>query len=134
MDRRRLLAIAVALASPGLMASGAPKKEDKKKAGGASYIQIPALAATVTRPGGRRGVLTVEVGLDVPNAKLREKAELNLPRLRAAFVQTLQIYAAGMTASMPPNPDVLGATMQRDTDRLLGQPGAKLLLGTMLIN
>jgi hypothetical protein len=134
MDRRRLIAFAVALASPGLMASGAAKKEEKKKSGGTSYIQFQALAATITRANGRRGVLTVEVGLDVPNAKLREKAELNLPRLRAAFVQTLQIYAAGMTPSMPPNPDVLGTTMQRDTDRILGQPGAKLLLGTMLIN
>lgn len=132
MDRRRLIAFAVALASPGLMASA--KKEEKKKSGGTSYVQFQALAATITRPNGRRGVLTVEVGLDVPNAKLREKAELNLPRLRAAFVQTLQIYATGMTPSMPPNPDVLGTTMQRDTDRILGQPGAKLLLGTMLIN
>ena len=132
MDRRRLLALAAALVSPGLMAA-APKKEEKKGGSGA-YVEIHALAATVTRANGRRGVLTVEVGLDVPDAKLREKAELNLPRLRAAFVQTLQIYAAGMTPSLPPNPDVLGAAMQRDADRILRQKGAKLLLGTMLIN
>ena len=134
MDRRRLLALAVALASPGLMASGAAKKDEKKKSGGTSYIQFQALAATITRPNGRRGVLTVEVGLDVPDAKLRKAAELQLPRLRAAFVQTLQTYAAGMTPALPPNPDVLGAAMQRDADRILGRKGAKLLLGTMLIN
>ena len=133
MRRRRLLALAVFLAAPGLLAAG-PKPEEKKRSGGGSYLQMQALAATVRRPNGRRGVLTVEVGLDVPDAKLRKEAELQLPRLRAAFVQTLQTYAAGMTPALPPNPDVLGAAMQRDADRILGRKGAKLLLGTMLIN
>ena len=133
MRRRRLLALAVFLAAPGLLAAG-PKAEEKKRSGGGSYLQMQALAATVRRPNGRRGVLTVEVGLDVPDAKLRKAAELQLPRLRAAFVQTLQTYAAGMTPGLPPNPDVLGAAMQRDADRILGRKGAKLLLGTMLIN
>ena len=133
MRRRRLLALAVFLAAPGLLAAG-PKAEEKKRSGGGSYLQMQALAATVRRPNGRRGVLTVEVGLDVPDAKLRKEAELQLPRLRAAFVQTLQTYAAGMTPALPPNPDVLGAAMQRDADRILRQKGAKLLLGTMLIN
>jgi len=132
MRRRRLLALAVLLAASGLMAAGA--KTAKTQGGASSYIQIQALAATVRRPNGRRGVLTVEVGLDVPDAKLRKEAELQLPRLRAAFVQTLQTYAAGMTPALPPNPDVLGAAMQRDADRILRQKGVKLLLGTMLIN
>lgn len=72
--------------------------------------------------------------LDVPDAKLRAKAESVVPRLRAAFVQTLQTYASGMTPATPPNPDILGPALQRDADRILGQKGAKVLLGTMLIH
>ena len=134
MDRRRLLAFAaLAVVTPGLMAA-APAKEEKKKGGGASFLQINALTVTILLASGRRGVLTVESGLDIPNEKLRAKANSVLPRIRAAFVQTLQTYASGMTPSMPPNPDVLGQALQRDADRVLGQKGARLLLGTMLIN
>lgn len=133
MDRRRLLTFAAVLAAPALMAA-APKKDEKKKTTVGTYVEIQTLTATVMRPSGRRGVLTVQTVLDVPDAKLRAKAETVVPRIRAAFVQTLQTYASGMTPSMPPNPDVLGQALQRDADRVLGQKGARLLLGTMLIN
>ena len=73
-------------------------------------------------------------GLDVPDAKLRAKVESVLPRVRAALVQTVQTYATGMTPGAPPNGDALSQALQRETDRVLGQKGAKVLLGTMLIN
>ena len=43
-------------------------------------------------------------------------------------------YAPTLAAGQPPNPDVIGAMLQRATDRTLGRPGAKLLLGAILIN
>ena len=130
MDRRRLLALVLAVP---LLTAAAPKK-DEKKTGVGTYVEIHTLAASVMRPSGRRGVLTVQTILDVPDAKLRAKAEQVVPRIRAAFVQTLQTYASGMTPATPPNPDVLGQALQRDADRILGQKGARVLLGTMLIN
>lgn len=149
MDRRRLIILTAALAAPGLIAA-APKdekskdekpKDDKKDAkggkdvtGSPTYLRFAPLNATVKKPNGRRGVLSVEVGLDVPDEKLRKKADSILPRLRASFVQSLQIYASGMTPGMAPNADVLVPILQRDTDRLLGQKGARLLLGTMMVN
>ena len=135
MDRRRLLALVLAVP---LLTAAAPKKDEKKKGekktGVGTYVEIHTLAASVMRPSGRRGVLTVQTILDVPDAKLRAKAEQVVPRIRAAFVQTLQTYASGMTPATPPNPDVLGQALQRDADRILGQKGARVLLGTMLIN
>src|SRR5207237_666085 len=71
--------------------------EKKKKSGGTSYISLDALSATVIRPDGRRGVLMVETGLDIPDQALRDKAEKLIPRLRAAYFQTVQVYAAGLT-------------------------------------
>ena len=138
MDRRRLIALAAAFAAPGLIAAAPPK--DEKKGDGkdvtssATYLRINPMNATVRKPNGRRGVLTVEAGLDVPDAKLRAKADAILPRLRASFLQTVQTYAAGMTPGMSPNAEVLGATLQRDADRMLGQKGARLLLGTIMIS
>ena len=133
MDRRHLLTFAAALAAavPGAAAAAT---DEKKKGGGLTYIQLNTIAATVVRPGGRRGVLTVETGIDVPDDKLREHAHLVAPRLRAAFVQVLQTYASGISASTPPNADFLARELQRETDRVLGRKGARLLLGSMLMN
>ena len=130
MERRALLAlIATAAALPGLA-----RAEEKKRAGGANYIPINTLTGTTTRSGGRRGVLTVDCGLDVPDEKLRERANLSLPRLRAAYVQVVQTYAAGLPSGSPPSPDFIGRELQRQTDHVLGRPGARLLLGAILVN
>jgi len=129
MNRRLLLAAAVAA-----VATAARAGEDKKKAGGESYIQIETLTAYTVKPGARRGVMTVDCGLDVPEGALRERARLTLPRLRAAYVQIVQIYAGGLPAHAPPNPDFLARNLQRATDEVLGRRGARLLMGAVLVN
>ena len=127
-----LLGGLVALAAGS--ATAAPKGGDKKKGGGASFLQLQALTATVAGERGRRAVLTVEAGLDIPDAKLRELAELSQPRLRAAFSQTLRVYAAGLAPAALPDADYLGRQLQRDADRVLAKTGSTLLLGTILVN
>jgi hypothetical protein len=129
--RELLVALAVTAAPAPLYAAEGDKK---KKSGGLTYIPIDTLTGTTTKASGRRGVLTVECGLDVPNGDLRALAEASLPRLRAAFVQTVIVYAAGLPSGQPPSADWLAMTLQRDTDQTLGKPGAKLLLGAILVN
>jgi flagellar basal body-associated protein FliL len=129
-----ILALSVAaLPGPGAQASSSPPQE-KKKGGGASYIQFPTLTASVLRPNGRRGVLTVEAGLDVADGALRTRAELTQPRLRDAYIRILTTYAAAAPVGGPPDPDAISAALQRSTDQVLGKPGAKLLLGTVMVN
>ena len=135
MDRRLALAALLALApatafAPQALASGG----EKKKGGGVSYIQIQALTASIIRRNGSRGVMTMEVGLDVANEQLRERAAASTPRLRAAYAQVLQIYAGGLPAATAPDADYLAVRFQRETDRILGKPGATLLVGTILVN
>ena len=133
MRRRHLLA-AIGLAGfcPAL-ASGAGA-EERKKGGGETFIQLQPLTATVIRADGRRGVMTVEAGVDVPDDGLRERTDQSTPRLRAAFAQVLQIYASGLPGGAVPNADYLARELQRQTDVVLGRPGAHLLLGTILVN
>ncbi len=131
MKRRTVLALAaVAAALPAVGLAG----EDKKKTGGESYIPVETLTAYTLKPGARRGVMTVDCGLDIPDAALRDRAQLMLPRLRAAYVQTVQIYAGGLPADLPPNPDFLARNLQRATDDLLGRKGARLLIGAVVVN
>lgn len=134
MRRRNALMLAVlALALP-VAARAGESGDAKKKTGGDSYLQINTLTAYTTRANGRRGVMTVDCGLDIPDAGLRERADLLLPRLRAAYVQTVQIYAGGLPSGFPPNPDFLGRNLQRVTDEILGRKGARLLIGAVLLN
>jgi hypothetical protein len=128
MDRRLALA-ALALMAPVAAQASEP---EKKKGGGASFIQIPTLAATVPLRNGQRGVMTVETGVDA-TGPLHDRAFASQPRLRAACLDILRIYAAGMPTGSIPNADYLSTAMQRQVDLVLGKKGAKLLLGTILI-
>ncbi|MFL5297513.1 MAG: hypothetical protein ACJ798_14120 [Phenylobacterium sp.] len=132
MHRRRLLALAGLAAILPLAAARAEEK--KKKSGGESYLAMDTLTATTIKANGRRGVLTVDCGLDVPDGKLRQYVDQSTPRLRAAYVQVVQTYAAGLGTGTPPNPDFLGRELQRQTDLIIGRPGARLLLGAVVAN
>ena len=107
---------------------------EKKKGGGPTFIQLKPMAAIAFRPDGRRGVLTVEAGLDVKDQALHARAESMIPRLRDAYAAEAQNYARSLPAGAPVDADRLSAILQRETDRVLGKPGAKVLLGTILMN
>ena len=98
------------------------------------YLSMPAVAVSVLRPDRRRGVLTVEVGVDVRDAALRNRIGLYQPLLNSAYVSALQPYALGLSPGELPNADYISLTLQRETDRVLGRKGAKLLLGSILTN
>lgn len=136
LPRRKLLALILALpATIGPHAAlAAPQVDEKKKGGGISYIQFRTLTATVFRPDGRRGVLTVEAGVDVPDAGLRARVNITQPRLRAAYVQFLETYAGGLSPGVPPDADYIAHALQVQTNQVLRQLGARLLIGTILIN
>ena len=128
--------IAPCLALACALLAGAPAHaggggEGKPKT---TFVEIRPLTATLFRPGGRRGALTVELGLDVPDEKLRERAEQSKPILRDAYVRVVQAYALGMAPDSTPSADFLAITLQRETDRVLKRPGAKVLLGAVLVN
>ena len=133
MKRRALFALAPA--ALGLLATSA-KAASPTGGGGASantYVRYPTITATSARPGGRRGVMTVETGVDVPDEALRLRAEQSGPRLRAAYAVVVQRNASQLLPGAPPNVDQLSRELQTATDRVLGRTGARLLLGTVMI-
>lgn len=130
MDRRLALAAALSLLPAVAAASGG----EGQGAPVSSYVPLKAVVATVMRRDGTRGVFTVECGVDVADPKLRALASASQPRLRSAYASFVQTYAAGLSASGVPDADYLARELQRVTDRTLGKPGAKFLIGTILIN
>jgi hypothetical protein len=136
LARRKLFALVLALpvALAPFVAVAAPVVNEKKKGGGISFIQFRTLTATIFRGDGRRGVLTVEAGIDVPDAALRALANISQPRLRAAYIQFLETYAGSLSPGSPPDADYVARSLQAQTNQVLGHPGARLLLGTIIIN
>jgi len=130
MNRRGLIIAALALAALPALA----RADERKKGGGASFIQMDTLAATIVRADGRRGVMTVEVGVDVQDPGLHTRATQSIPLLRAAYGEVLRTYAAGLQPGVLPDADYLSRELQRQTDMALGRPGAVLMLGTILVN
>lgn len=130
MDRRALLglaAVAAATATPAAAAGGG---------GGApqpSYMRLPTITANVRRADGRRGVMTVETGLDAPDAALRARVAQSAPRLRAAYAAVVQTAANALLPGHPPDVERLVVSLQAATDTALGRRGARLLIGTVMV-
>ena len=134
MEPRRQVIIALVGGVAALSAAGSVVAAEKKKSGGGSYIPMQTLLGTTMQGGGKRGVLSVDCGIDVPDATLRTRAEQSVPRLRAAYFQVVQAYAAGLSPGVLPSAEYLVGALQRQTDAVLGKPGARLLLGAVIAN
>jgi len=117
-------------------AASASADEDKakKKGGGLSYIQLESINAALRPVMGRRKVLSVESGLDVPDGGLHTRAEQSRLLLRDAYLRWLIVYAASLAPGAPPNPDVIESELQRATNQILGRPGARFVLGSVMVN
>lgn len=99
----------------------------------ASYLRLPTITANVMRPGGRRGVMTVETGVDTPDAALRARVAQSLPRLRAAYAAVVQQSAGALLPGAPPDVERLVAQLQAVTNTTMGRAGARLLIGTVMV-
>jgi len=135
LRRETLLALtALAVSVVAVAPASATEDKGKKKGGGLSYIQLEPLNAALSLVQGRRKILSVECGLDVADGGLRNRAQQSLLILRDAYLRWLTVYAASLPPLAPPNPDAIETQMQRETDRILGRPGARFVLGTVMIN
>jgi flagellar basal body-associated protein FliL len=123
MERRALLG----LKSQTLKTSGGSSPPQ------ASYLRLPTITANVIRPGGRRGVMTVETGIDTADAALRTRVAQSAPRLRAAYAVVVQQAAAALLPGAPPDVERLVAQLQTATNATMGRAGARLLIGTVMV-
>jgi hypothetical protein len=99
----------------------------------ASYLRLPTITANVIRPGGRRGVMTVETGIDTPDAVLRVRVAQSAPRLRAAYAAVVQQSANALLPGTAPDVERLVAQLQAATNTVMGRAGARLLIGTVMV-
>jgi hypothetical protein len=99
------------------------------------FVPLDPLTATVHSDFRLRGIMHIEAGLDIPDNRLRRRAERLMPRLRDRYVSALAMYA-GTNYSYGEVPDAerISQMLQQATDEALGQDGAEVLLGMIIIH
>ncbi|MCW5724371.1 MAG: hypothetical protein KIS81_05385 [Maricaulaceae bacterium] len=99
-----------------------------------TYVSLPPLTASVQSDFRLRGVLHIEAGLDIPDARLRERARTLMPRLRNAYVSALAVYAgSNYRFGDVPDAERIAYLLQDATDEVLGE-GASVLLGMVIVH
>ena len=96
----------------------------------ASWVAVDPFTVAIIQDGRIRGRFAVSFGMDVPDDALREKAEELMPRLRDAWLNDINLYAA--TTLRPKRAADIGAIsamLQGNADRVLGTTGSKVLMG-----
>ena len=130
MKRRDLLTLSLALAAaPTVAKAGGPSGGSTSEA---SFTPMAILTATLVRSDGRRGELSVETGIDTPDADLRARVTQAIPRLRAAHSDVVRTFGAALLPGEVPDADRLARELQAATNETLGRSGAQLLIGTIL--
>tara|TARA_R110000868_G_scaffold6550_8_gene37109 strand:+ start:20866 stop:21345 length:480 start_codon:yes stop_codon:yes gene_type:complete len=100
-----------------------------------TYLPLPTLITSVQSNRRARGMLQIEAGLEIEDSRLRRRVEASMPRLRNAYVTAMSIYTGvNYRFGDVPDSDRIAQLLQDATDRTLGEEGAHLLLGMVLIN
>ena len=134
MIRRSFFLSLAASAAYGLIAPQAFASEPKKKGGGVGYTQFRTLNVFTEAGKRRHGTLSVDMGLYSDDPKLVDYIKLYIPRLTDAYLTKLQTYAGGLDAQSIVDTAYISAQLQAATDQVLGRKGAKVLLGSVLLN
>jgi len=111
-----------------------PDPSATRVTGSANYMPTFGLRASITRGNKVRGVLAVDAGIDVPDAKLRKQIEATKPRLMSAMRDAVLAYAnLSYTVGAPPDADLLKSRMQKAVDAQIGPGKAKVALASVLV-
>jgi flagellar basal body-associated protein FliL len=138
--RRAAVALLLALSfvSPAAAAGGssssasaeqAPATRQERLTSAESFLPMPTLSAGVLQRQASLGTIVIDLGLDVPDAALRRRAQLNAPRIRDALRTALATYSSTYYRDRTaPDPATLTRLLQASVDRVLGAQGAQVLL------
>jgi hypothetical protein len=116
----------------------APKQEmdpqAKRISGSDNYVPTFGLRASIARGRNVSGVLAVDAGLDIPDAKLRKRVEGIRPRLMSTMREVVLNYASlSYVVGEKPDAEMLRARLQKAVDLLLGKDQTKVVLASVIV-
>jgi hypothetical protein len=134
-------AAGVLFAAPASAAAPAPPEpeaDESRRAltDAASYVRVPPVQTSIRdRSRQMRGSLQVTLALDAPRSRIRDLIQERAPFLRHAYNETLLLYSSRLYVwGEVPDADMIADLLQEDTDRLLGEGQAQVVLDTVMIH
>lgn len=122
-----------AAASGGAAPEQTPATRQERLTSAPTYLPLPTFSAGVLQRYSTAGLLVIDMGLDIPDPALLRRARLNAPRLNDAMRTALATYATTYYRDRTaPEPVQIARLMQLATDRVLGAPGARVLLANII--
>jgi flagellar basal body-associated protein FliL len=120
--------------APGNSGTQAQKPATHRVSQSESYLGVEPLYTTIFDGNHPLGLLMVGIGLDVPDAALRDRVDRDMPQLRDGYVRVLMAFTTTDVRSWR-QPDVaaIADRLQGATDRILGKRGARVLLSQVAI-
>ena len=110
------------------------KKPEHKVTQSESYLEIDPIYTTIVGDDHAQGMLMVGMGLDVPDAALRDEVTRSLPVLRDAYVRNLMAFtSSSVRTDAQPDVVLIAGRLQSVTDRALKKKGAKVLLAQIAL-
>ena len=93
------------------------------------YVFLEPLVVSVMRDMRVRGLLSLDVGLELSDPDSRPDVEKLMPRLRDRYIQVLTYLASNrIDVTRPVDIDALNSVLQTATDRTLGAETARVLV------
>jgi flagellar basal body-associated protein FliL len=132
-------ALSGAMMFTGVSIAGDPPKTDAGKGAtrltsAPSYVPMPPLTSATPLGRGIGGMITVEFGFDIPDARQRARAQAMRPRLQDALRSAVSAYAMShIRPGAAPDPTQLCVMAQGSIDRAMGAPGVKVLITNVMI-
>jgi flagellar basal body-associated protein FliL len=110
------------------------KKPEHKVTQSESYLEVDPIYTTIVDDNRAQGMLMVGIGIDVPNAALRDEVTRSLPVLRDAYVRNLMSFtSSSVRTDSQPDVGMIADRLQGVTDRALKKKGAKILLAQVAL-
>lgn len=104
--------------------------QDKPRLGEQRYIMLEPLTVSVLRDARVRGLLSVDLTLELARLDERAAIERIMPRLRDQLMFALTQFAANrVEIDRPLDLPTITAALQQVTDRVIGESKARLLIG-----
>lgn len=121
---------------PAAAAGKNPESGQKRLATGSpNYVAAPVVTAPIPRGHAFSGLLQVDSGFDIPDARLRARVQALQPRIRADMREALAYYTrAYYRSGAVPDTTRIAAQMQAAADRTIGQSGARLVLVSVMVH
>ncbi|RME65510.1 MAG: hypothetical protein D6782_06135 [Alphaproteobacteria bacterium] len=127
--RGLLLALPLAIAAMAPAWAGGSAKPDDGELSESHFLKLQPMIVPVLQEHRMRGLVSVQISLQLSDAKTRERVEKMKPKLTDRYIIALnQLGQAVIEIDRPVNLPLIQQILQRSTDYVLGADVARVLI------